>query len=422
MTISITHNHVSEIADDPTKDVSSGEWNAAHTVSGVALLENGVQYGTDWPTSPAPQEGMFCYRTDRDVLYLYNGTDWVPIESFAAMTIYVDPTGTDDADHGFAFATDAFATINYALSQIPPLYGGDVVVNIAAGTYTENVAIRGKAPTGPYTIWIEGTLSTAVDTTLTGGGAGVASGSTQATVVKTSAGWTVDAYKRKLCYFTSGSNDGLYRVIESNTSNTLTLVGSCLAATPSSGDAFQILSHGTVISGTFQVYCGGLVRNLSVTGTTYAYSGLCHWLRCALAVFASGPAATFVSYALLTCSCTSTGTNTITPGSVYTPFKDVYATTGSNGTVILQQPGTAVLSYSCVYAGDGGASPGLVYCRGHHEVLYGGTEMKTILKSTTGAGIVAVWGGKFFSRSGCARVSVTTEYTVESASYSYVAA
>ena len=33
----VTHSHVSAIADDPTKDVSSGEWNDAHVIADATI-------------------------------------------------------------------------------------------------------------------------------------------------------------------------------------------------------------------------------------------------------------------------------------------------------------------------------------------------------------------------------------------------
>jgi hypothetical protein len=419
MAISVTHSHVSEVADDPGFDVSSGEWNAAHIITGAAE----AYQATSFPGSPT--EGLLCYRTDRHVLYQYTGSVWAPIVSHAAMTLYVDPTGTDDSAHGWASGTDAYATINYALSQVPPLYGGNVTINIAAGTYTENVVARGKRPTGDYTITLQGAMTTQVTDTMTSGSTPTAQGSTQGSVTKSGAGWTTDAFKRMLCKFTSGSNDGTYRVIESNTSETLTLIGGVLPAAPQNGNSFLILSHTSIISGTFSAYCPVLLADVSITGSTGVFDGPCGFTRCKLGTIRSSGLANFVdNHGLDLCTAESTaGHTTVDVADVAGSLTLVgtYITMSSSGIALLIRQGAKVVSASCVFQGDGGGAPnGIILCRGFHETT-AGNEMKTLLKNTTGTGIAATWGGHFYQRSLCAVVNVTTEYSAEAASYSYVA-
>lgn len=420
MAISVTHAHVSEVPDDPSFDVSSGEWNAAHAITGAAE----AYQATSFPGSPT--EGLLCYRTDRHVLYQYDGTSWVPVISYAALTLYVDPTGTDDDTHGWASGTDAYATITHALSQVPPLYGGNVTVNIAAGTYTENVVVQGKGPVGPYSLTLQGTLTEQVSTTMNSGVKGTQAGATQPSVTKTAAGWTTDAYKRMLCKFTSGGNDGLYRVIETNNSTTLTLVGRILTAAPGSGDSFKIYSHGTIISGTFSSYCSVYVNDISVTDTTTIGSGPHSFARCKFQkVMWGGAIAHPTLMALDICSAAATSGQTTDAQACLgrLAITNSYITTGSGNIALLSRYGVNTLVGSCVLASDGGAAAnGIILCRGYIEIWNSVPlgDTKTFIKSTSGTGVLANYGGLFVTTATCSFASVSTPSAEDADTYSKV--
>jgi len=422
MTVSVKHAHQSAIADDPTKDVSSGEWNAEHTVSGLAAYEAGCDQGTTFPGSPV--SGQMYYRTDRKVVYRYEDSVWNPERSYGAMTLYVDPTGTDDSSHGFASGTDAFLTINYALSQVPAIYGGDVVINVAAGTYTENVVVGGKSPSGPYTLTIQGTLTTTVSDTMTSGVQGTYNSSTQASVTKTSAGWTTDAYKNKLCKFTSGSNDGQYRIIETNSSTTLTLVGQKLPAAPAASDTFSIMSFGTVVSGTFAIYCGCVVLNISVTGTTTFYGGPVSCTRCSFTnVRAAG--STSIIGGLNTCvvnAASGTAIDVTVAIGIWTMHSCYVQAVSGNIALLVRQTVSCALMSCIMDGGSAATSNGIILCRGVTEVgLNGSTDLKLILKNSTGTGILANYGGVFYGKaSATAFSSVSTQSSADATTYSAV--
>jgi len=68
-------------------------------------------------------------------------TATMPITPVQAANIwYVDPSGTDDGSHGTGPGAGAFKTIQYAINDARVL-GGDTI-NVAAGTYTENIVIN----------------------------------------------------------------------------------------------------------------------------------------------------------------------------------------------------------------------------------------------------------------------------------------
>lgn len=58
--------------------------------------------------------------------------------SAATVNYYVDPTGTDDLSHGSGSGTDAWATIQYAISNVSNPATDIIIINLAAATYTTN--------------------------------------------------------------------------------------------------------------------------------------------------------------------------------------------------------------------------------------------------------------------------------------------
>ena len=152
--------------------------------------------GTGFPASPATAQ--WFYRSDIKTIFTYEG-GWKAIQSFGAVTLYVDGTsGTDAVGQGYSSGAGATKTIQYAIDLIPPINGGNVIISVAGGSYTEALKLQGKAYSGPYSITIEGTLPAPSDTgtivsatQYTMGPAGT--GVTQATIIDTSKSWAVGA-------------------------------------------------------------------------------------------------------------------------------------------------------------------------------------------------------------------------------------
>jgi len=153
------------------------------TVDGVLLKDSGATFGADvnfagykavamtcdrgtsFPSSP--QTGQWFYRTDCKCLFFYEGA-WKPIVSFGDMVLYVDGTnGSDAPGQGFAPGSGATATIQYAINLIPPIVGGNVTVNIAAGTYAENLTITNRVIGPDYVIALVGALTQVASGTAT---------------------------------------------------------------------------------------------------------------------------------------------------------------------------------------------------------------------------------------------------------------
>lgn len=213
----------------------------------------GIEKGTTFPS--ATYSGLMFHRTDIETLFIYEG-GWKPIQSFSQVQYYVDKTnGTDDLGFGYGPGALATKTIGYAIDLIPPMSGGNVILNITAEDYAEAINIRNKKLNGNFNFLVKGTLPAATESgTSTGrtdfamGAAG--SGITQVTVTDSTKSWVVNAYQNMLFRITSGLSDGVERIIDSNTSTVLTLVGQWPESTmPAAGFTYEIvdLANATTI-------------------------------------------------------------------------------------------------------------------------------------------------------------------------------
>jgi len=168
--------------------------------------------GTSFPASPATAQ--WFYRSDIKTLFTYEG-GWKALQSFGAVTLYVDGTnGTDAVGQGYSSGAGATKTIQYALGLVPAVLGGNTTINVAAGTYQENLIIP-YVLTGPYAITVLGILTEVLSDTATGGVDAVYSGTgNYGYAENTGAAYTVNAYRHLLMMNPSGH----YAPIQSNTS------------------------------------------------------------------------------------------------------------------------------------------------------------------------------------------------------------
>lgn len=206
----------------------------------VLASGGGVDTGTTFPVGPT--QGLMFYKTDIKTLFQYESA-WKPIISYGAVTIYVDAiNGSDAIGKGYASGTGACKTLQFAFDLIPPINGGNVTINVTAGTYAESAILGGKSYSGPYTITINGTLSTLASITATGGVQGATS--TQGTVTGSgfSAGWANKWVKGK-----DGANDGVIRVMDTATTTVLSIIGYWSGA-PVNSNTFDIVEPGTIVT------------------------------------------------------------------------------------------------------------------------------------------------------------------------------
>ncbi len=216
--------------------------------AGYSAVRMACDNGASFPASPG--QGQWFYHTTANTLYQYSDSAWIPIVSHGSLDLYVDgANGSDSAGQGYGPSSDATATVQYAIDLIPPVFSGDVTVNISAGAYGETATVLGKQPGGNYSITIGGTLSEGSELTASTGVIG--DQGTQGTITASGAGWSSDEHKLRWIKFeddtVTSSLQGDIRVVYANTSDTLTIVGT-FDAQPASGDTFRICMQGTTIN------------------------------------------------------------------------------------------------------------------------------------------------------------------------------
>ncbi len=189
--------------------------------SGLDFRLGVIESGDTLPASPVIGQPFLHNPTGRLILYVYDGSDWrtSAIEAFGSMTLFVDETdGSDTVDKGTAVTTNAFATIQFAIDTIPPIFNGNVIINITGADYAEDLVILGKKAGGNYTIQLVGTMTDQIGTRNATAGA-------DATVTIDGAALTINAHIGQTVRFTAGTGDGQEAIILSNTTTVITIVG-----------------------------------------------------------------------------------------------------------------------------------------------------------------------------------------------------
>lgn len=194
------------------------------------------------PTTGNEVEGQMFLANDICTLFLYCDGIWNAQQSFDAVTLYVDSTGTNAPGFGYASGAGAYATCQYAFDALPAQNGGNVIIYVAAGTHTENLFLGGKKFSGAFTITFIGEF-TSVDTgEITAGTAGAVA--TQGTITKAT---SFGAYTNYIIYDTGS---GSYRIIDSISGAVVSVVG-YYTTTPSGN--YTVYDWATVIHGTHTI-------------------------------------------------------------------------------------------------------------------------------------------------------------------------
>lgn len=208
-------------------------------------------------------------------------------QTSAAVTLYVDGTLGADTNPCTASGASACATINGAISKLPDRIRHDVTINVAAGTYAEEInLLEGQRFEGVNTS--SATAYRSVRLSLTGAAlttytpaAGNSSGTFTAparsggfvTVTDASQGLTVDALRGRFITFT-GTGGGTY-VISENTATTITFLSN--GTLPVTGTAYTLTTPSVIITGAAvkqatmslgTLSANYVLSNLEVTNTT----------------------------------------------------------------------------------------------------------------------------------------------------------
>lgn len=179
-------------------------------------------------------------------------------QTYAAMTLYVDPTGSD-SNACTASGTAACLTIQGAFNKLPRFIQFNVAMNLAAGTFAGFNAVglqfgRMGVSTQP-TFTMTGAAYIAV-IPATGIGAGTSTSFTNAAATSTTITegvltdaaqtWTVNDLRGRFLVPTSGVANGIKVPIIANTATTITF-GAALTGFVN-GDAYAIQTPSTVVN------------------------------------------------------------------------------------------------------------------------------------------------------------------------------
>jgi hypothetical protein len=227
----------------------------------------GISTGATLPASPSAGDFFLHTPMGRKILMEYDGSQWNPIISYGTTTMYVNgSSGSNTPNGGTGSGASAFATLQYAIDQLPPLLSNNVTIYVSGNV--GNVVIQGKGFTGAYSITITGESALTVTETVTDTGSGIqGSGSAAGTVVKST---SYDSSRaRKLIKGVSGAN-AVYRLtnkIKSTDNKTMYIAG-CWPADPAANDQFDIYAWGATL-GTVSVTNNqiGVIINYCATST-----------------------------------------------------------------------------------------------------------------------------------------------------------
>ena len=213
---------------------------------------------TDTPASKAGSAGLYVRVDPTASTLIYDGA--ADMET-VSRTIYVDADNGDDTT-GDGSSAKPFRTYSKALSTVRNVIADGVTITIVlkAATNLYTPVSTGRLCIGSGRVVIQGELVQLLSDTCTGG--------TATTIVKENAGWEADAYKGKLVKFVKDGTT-YWRLIETNTSDTLTVIGR-LEVTPASGDTFEIYDWGTFISNTSWLFTQGnfTVQDIACTSVS----------------------------------------------------------------------------------------------------------------------------------------------------------
>ncbi|MBI2412468.1 MAG: hypothetical protein HYV24_04585 [Deltaproteobacteria bacterium] len=223
--------------------------NSGPFYGGNDAMADGLQIAAGTATSTTANkliDSAASFTSDMVGKTVYNSTDdtWTyitAVDSTTQLSLYQNIMASGEA---YVIA-NAFVTVNAALAAVPGTFNCNTTLKISDGTFTENVVVQGKAPGGPYTLTLEGTLTLLDSLTASSGAQG--SSATQGTVVRNSGTWTANQRANKLVTITLGDNNGLSRIIDSNDTTTLTIAGCWIATVGTS--TFKVFDWGTVIDG-----------------------------------------------------------------------------------------------------------------------------------------------------------------------------
>ena len=275
-------------------------------------------------------------------------------QTYSTQTFFIDPTG-NDTNACTASGTSACLTWAGVTAKIPRHIRNSIIINIANGTYAEQMFLTDKTFAGTLTINGSQLTSTTLATgTATGTLTAVSTGAVAFSVYTDSGQtWTTNDLRFKFLTMTSGPASGQSVLIHSNTATTITAVAP-FTGVPVAGNTYTITEPGVIFSTTTPFSFTGLlgvgtlqsasltINNIRFSGTT----GANRWV-------ATGVLQLVANNLLFTMSSTGS-TLSSANNNVWSPTNTFFTQTGFNcqaatGTASCASLGGGVLGLSGAY-------------------------------------------------------------------------
>jgi hypothetical protein len=306
----------------------------------------------------------------------------------ATATYYVDPTGSNSGACT-ASGSGACSNLTGALAKLPVRVSNAITINIAAGTYTDNIVMNNVdlnaalTLTGPALANITPSTGAATGTLTT-----VANNPEAAIMTDSAQSWTTDNLIGHFMVMTSGPANAQVRVIARNTATTITLA-SPFANSPATTNTYAIQAPAAVFtSATSPTLAFRLTGNTggAVSGSLITMTGI--------DVVATGSAGTACIFAftnqavtLTNSRCrataaTSTGISHRGGGSVN--FNVAAAIGQSNG-------------YQLTTTANTGSANGTAAINPNNAFMYGSSSTGSGFNMQAVSGVIAVNGSSGFT-------------------------
>lgn len=144
----ITDTNIGNRTVDDTATPNTGPSTITNLFSFIGKMIRLITGEASWITAPA-----------MTLKAIYDRFLRTPTQSTQDMTYFVDPAGSDTNDGLSAGAVGAFKTIAKMKSMIPSVLDHVYTINVAPGTYAEDMVIKG--PTGKGNLTINGAAALA---------------------------------------------------------------------------------------------------------------------------------------------------------------------------------------------------------------------------------------------------------------------
>ncbi|KQN96250.1 pectinesterase family protein [Paenibacillus sp. Leaf72] len=125
--------------------------NAYH--DGVGFKRFNPSYNSMMLDANSPGNKLIVLKGNKgNEIFKWDYTEYVPTATANNLTLYVRIDGNDNNDGLSNSASGAFKTIAAAIAIIPNIVDHAIVINVAAGTYNEEIALRGFIGKGSISI------------------------------------------------------------------------------------------------------------------------------------------------------------------------------------------------------------------------------------------------------------------------------